>query len=150
MSAFAQDWSALMTTPPTDMTPSRDEIDYKLDHLLAQWYAWRREYRWGRGHKSGAVTRDYQTPTHYDWHNGAADARAEDLVNRQVEECVELVPNTPERWRTAIEFEAMNLVTGAQVWHSSALPADKEAREVLVLQARNMLLRELMRAGVMT
>lgn len=132
------------------VAPERDPVDIKLDHYLIGWYEYRRGYRFARGHKGASVTGSYQAPGHWDWKNGAADARAEELVNKQVDEAIGRIPNAPEPWRTALEFEAMNLATGAHVWISPRLPKEREAREVLVLEARNKLLLELRRDGVMT
>jgi hypothetical protein len=132
------------------VAPERDQVDLKLDALLIAWYEYRRGYRFGRGHKAAAVTSSYQTPGHWDWKNGASDDRANELVDKQVDQAIQRIPNVPERWRTALEFEAMNLSSGAAVWTSPMLPRDKNAREVLVLEARNRLLVELRRDGVMT
>ena len=56
----------------------RNEIDYIVDGLLSSWYAWRREYKMTRGYSGRDGTcRDYRAPGHWDWKNGAAEARAE-------------------------------------------------------------------------
>jgi hypothetical protein len=132
------------------VAPERDPIDVILDMHLRSWYVWRLEYRHARGHKAAAVTSEYNAPGHFDWSNGAAEARADDLVDRAMEDAVQRIPNAPQRWRTAIEFEAMNLHCKAAVWESPYLPKNPAERETLVLEARNMLLRELRSAGVMT
>lgn len=127
----------------------RNEIDFVVNDLLATWYAWRRQYKMTRGYAGRDSTcRDYRAPGHWDWRNGAAEARADDLVVKAVDRAVERIPNTPERWNTAIQFEAMNLHSGAAVWTSPMLPRNKAERDVLVLEARNMLLVELRKEGV--
>lgn len=139
-----------MTTNPTSPI-DHDLIEFKLDELLASWHRWRVNYRLARGYSgSDSTCRDHRTPGHFDWWNGAADARAEELLVKAVDAAMDKVPNIPERWNTALHFEAMNLVSGAAVWASPMLPKDRGEREVLVREARNMLLRELQRAGVMT
>jgi hypothetical protein len=132
------------------VAPERDPVDIALDLHLRSWYMWRMEYRYGKGHKAAAVTNEYRAPGHFDWANGAAQERADDLVDRAVDAAVQRMPNAPQRWRTAIEFEAMNLHCKAAVWESPYLPTNPHERETLVLEARNMLLRELRSAGVMT
>lgn len=127
----------------------RNEIDFIVDGLLATWYAWRREYKMTRGYSGRDGTcRDYRAPGHWDWKNGAAEARADDLVVHAVDRAIDRIPNVPQRWNTAIQFEAMNLHSGAAVWTSPMLPRDKAERDVLVLEARNRLLVELRREGV--
>lgn len=129
---------------------ARADIDYRLDGLLRDWHAWRGKYRYTRGHAAvDSTCRDYRAPGHWDWQNGAADARADDLVMRAVEESVSRVPNTPEPWRTAIEFHAANLGAGARVWSSPRLPADPTTAAVLLLEARTRLLREMRAGGVL-
>lgn len=51
--------------------------------------------------------------------------------------------------RAAIHITARNCYTGHSVWISPRLPANQEERAVIVLEARNMLTRKLMAAGVM-
>lgn len=118
-------------------------IDERLDGLLIDWYEHFRGYRYGTGagHRSeSATTADYRTPGHMDWANGAADERADRLMLESMNECIEKIPNAPERWRTALEFNARNLHQGITVWYSPVLPATKEERDVLILEARNRLL----------
>ncbi len=50
--------------------------------------------------------------------------------------------------RAAALILARNCYTGRSVWISPRLPADREERAVVVLEARNMLTRRLMAAGV--
>lgn len=127
-----------------------EDLDFRLDRLLAEWYEWRRSYRLTKGYAGrDATCRDYRTPGHWDWKNGAADDRADDLMVKAVDAAIERIPNAPQRWNTAIQFEAMNLHSGAAVWTSPMLPQSHEEREVLVLEARNMLLMELRGQGVM-
>jgi hypothetical protein len=141
MRTFQEDWPTTVTT---------EDIDFKLDRILAEWYGWRRTYRLTKGYAGqDATCRDYRTPGHWDWRNGAQDERADDLMVKAVDEAIERIPNAPQRWNTAIQFEAMNLHSGAAVWTSPMLPQDRGELEVLVMEARNMVLMELRRAGVM-
>lgn len=129
----------------------KNEIDHLIDDLLSRWYEYRRGYRLARGYSGAGLTcRNYNTPTHWDWRNGAEDERAEKERMRGVDRAVERIPNEPRRWRTAIEFEAMNLHSGAAVWVSPMLPRDRAELEVLRLEARVHLLRQLQREGVVT
>jgi hypothetical protein len=50
--------------------------------------------------------------------------------------------------RTALQIQARNLACGVSVWTSARLPADVEERTVILMEARNKLLRRLIVAGV--
>ena len=127
----------------------RNPIDVRLDEMLVSWHQHRSGYKFARGYAGqDATCRNYRSPTHFDWQNGATQARSDALQAAAVDAAMELVPNTPRRWHTALAFEARNLCTGAQVWSSPVLPKGEEL-EVLVLEARNRLLLELRRAGAM-
>jgi hypothetical protein len=142
MGAVTEKWMAIMS--------AREDFEFKIDRLLADWHQWRRSYRFTRGFSgSDGTCRDYRAPGHWDWKNGAADAKADEMEMRAVDEAIERVPNTPHRWKTALEFHAMNLHSGCAVWTSPVLPKTRAEREVLLLEARNMLLVELRRAGAL-
>lgn len=129
----------------------RDDIDAILDDLLARWHKYTQGYRFSAGYSGvSSTTRNYQTPTHWDWGNGAVEDRMEKVQMQAVSEAIERVPNDPRPWRTMIQFEARNLATAAQVWTSPRLPADKNEFEILRLEARNKALKELNKQGVMT
>lgn len=133
-----------------DNMPMKTDLDRRIDELLILWHRHRAGYRMASGYSgSDSTCRDYRTPTHWDWQNGATDARADAITAKGVEEAAALVPNTPKRWNTALAFEARNLASGASVWTSPVLPRDPEELAILVLEARNMLARELIRAGVL-
>jgi hypothetical protein len=137
------------TTSVRKITRPSDAIAHRLDELLMMWHRHREGYKLSRGYADqDATCRDYRAPTHWDWQNGATQARADALEVEAVDAAMELVPNTPRRWNTALAFEARNLCSGAVVWTSPVLPKDREEREVLVLEARNLLLVQLLRAGV--
>ena len=49
---------------------------------------------------------------------------------------------------TAIQINARNIATGRVVWNSARLPTDPQERSLLLLEARNELMRKLILAGV--
>lgn len=133
-----------------DPTTARSEMDLRIDALLILWHQHRSSYRFASGYAGRDSTcRDYRSPGHWDWQNGATDARADAIEAQGVEDAANRVPNAPKRWNTALTFEARNLATGYAVWGSPVLPRDPEERAILVLEARNLLARELIRAGVL-
>lgn len=125
-------------------------VDERLDGLLADWHEWRARYQLNAGHRSASpTTQDHRTPAHMDWWNGAEDARAEQEQMRTFDRAIGSIPNEPHPWRLALEFNARNLAARITVWYSPRLPATREERDVLLLEARNKLLLELRRLGVM-
>lgn len=130
---------------------TKTAIDNRLDELLVMWHHFRSSYSVGRGFAGkDATCRDFQTPTHWDWKNGALEGRVDAITAKAVSDAVDVIPNTPRRWNTALAFEARNLASHAVVWSSPVLPKDKEELEVLVLEARTMLLVQLKKSGVLT
>jgi hypothetical protein len=75
------------------------------------------------------------------------------MVDRRImqgfDAAIQRIPNEPRPWFTALQFEARNLAVRHQVWASPRLPANRGEREVLILEARVRLLRELARDGVL-
>lgn len=128
-----------------DMTP-----DEQLDALLIAWHEYVQGYNLTRGYSADQrTTGAYNTPGHMDWWNGAAAERYDSEQVKAVDDAVHCIPNEPERWRTALEFNARNLARGITVWFSPLLPPTKEARDVLLLEARNKLMLQLRSMGVM-
>lgn len=123
----------------------KSEIDNIVDDLLSRWHRWRRGYQMTKGYSSvDAACRDHRSSTRWDWLNGAEEDRADELVLKSVDAAVDRIA---QPWRTAIEFEARNLAAGCHVWSSPRLPTG-EALEVIKIEARNKLIVELHREGV--
>lgn len=126
------------------------DLDAIVNDLLARWHRWRTTYQHTRGYPaSDATCRGFSAPNHWDWLNGAADERADELLVQAVDNAVDRVPNTPQPWNLALQFEARNLASRAKVWTSPRLPRDAGELQVLRLEARNRLLIELQRSGVL-
>jgi hypothetical protein len=126
--------------------PPVRQVDREIDCLLIEWHEFTRGYSYGKGYRaSDSTSQDYRAPSHHDWRNGAEDARAERLRGQTLCECMDSIPNVPERWRTALETQARNLSTGYAVWTSPVLPRTQEEREILLMEARTKLLIELRR-----
>lgn len=119
------------------------ELDEVLNDLLARWHEWSRRYAYASGYPSvDSTCRDARTSKQYEEDDGG---RADDFEM----ECFDAaMDNVPQPWRTALSFQARNLVSGANVWNSLRLPASPEERAVLLLEARNKLLREWEKKGM--
>lgn len=82
----------------------------------------------------------------YDWENGVES----ELVDKRIMQGFDAsIQRIPQPWFTALQFEARNLAVRHQVWASPRLPIDRREREVLILESRNRLLRELAKDGIL-
>jgi hypothetical protein len=114
--------------------------------MLADWHycpAHRREHGFaGKAAGFGQCRSNSQ----YDWQNGVED----EMVDRRIMQGFDAsIQRVPQPWFTALQFEARNLAVRYQVWASPRLPANREEREVLILEARVRLLKELAKDGVL-
>ena len=128
----------------------RTEVDINqvLNDLLARWHIWSSSYSFGKGYPSvDSACRDSRTSRQYDDTNGALDAGVE---NRIMEAFDAAVWTIPQPHLTAIQFQARNFHARVAVWKSPRLPEDDMERGVLLMEARNKLMRALARSGVMS
>lgn len=131
-------------------TQERPELDINavLNDLLGRWHAWSSSYSMGKGYPSvDSACRHSRTSKQYDDANGALDASVE---NKIMEAFDAAIWNIQQPHLTALQFQARNFCTGRQVWTSPRLPTDEIERAVLVMEARNMLMKALARGGVMS
>ncbi len=132
--------------------PTEAEINERLNDLLARWHARCQGYSAGKGYPSSdAVFGQSKSTSVWDSWNGAEEEAAQRRIMEGFDAVIWTMPNTDTQpFLTALQFQARNFSTRAQVWNSPRLPADDEERAVLLMEARNMLLRALARAGVMS
>jgi hypothetical protein len=128
--------------------PTEAEINERLNDLLRRWHAHCLGYSAGKGYPSSdAVCRSSKSSSVWDGWNGAQDQ----AVERKIMDAFDgAMWNVPQPYLTALQFQARNLYTGKQVWQSPRLPADPMERGVLLMEGRNILMRGLARAGVMS
>jgi len=124
-----------------------NDVDRLVDDLLARWHRYSGGYRAARGF--GSVSSMFADSGHTRTQAREEDqeARAEKIIMVRFDEQVRKV-NQP--WFTALAFEARNLCTGHQVWTSPRLPTDPAELEVIRLEARTKLMRELARDGILS
>ncbi|MGE4243701.1 hypothetical protein [Ramlibacter sp.] len=135
-----------MNAPQTPYPVKQADLEGVIDARLIEWFEHFRNYTYGRkqGHRrSSTVAGDYQTPGYMDWANGADEEKAEWIRTRNLDEAVNAVKDEPQRWHTALVFNARNLHIGRVIWDSPRLPVDREEREILIQEARNLLATEL-------
>jgi hypothetical protein len=125
----------------------RDDLQDLLSSMLADWHNWS-HYTSDRAGPAGktAVFGQSRSNSQYDWENGLES----DAIDRRIMQGFDnAAQRVPQPWLTALQFEARNLAVRYQVWASPRLPTNREEREVLILEARNKLLKELAKDGVL-
>lgn len=125
----------------------QNDIQHVLSGMLADWHNWCHHTADRAGHAGkAAVFGQSRSNSQYDWENGLES----DAIDRRIMQGFDnAVQRIPQPWLTALQFEARNLAVRHQVWASPRLPQDRGAREVLILEARNRLLKELAKDGVL-
>jgi hypothetical protein len=124
----------------------RNDVNVILDDILSRWHFHCKHYSPVPIAGADPMFRNAVSPKGWD---STADI-ADDTVNTAQMKAVDFqVGEMKDPHRAAIHVLARNCYTGHAVWISPRLPADKETRVVIVLEARNMLTRKLMAAGVM-
>ena len=131
----------------------RNDIDSILDSLLADWHCWASNYRYVSQSGSCAMFADAKSGRQ---HQDADELHDNAKHNKTMNE-IEFAINGDKRgegamlepYKTSLSFKARNLVTGVSVWNSPRLPADPQARTVILMTAKNALMLRLNAAGVM-
>ena len=108
--------------------PNRDLLD-----MLALWWRYESQQIPVQGYPSECpTTAGYKASRQYDDNNGAAETDARGLLAKSIGRAVD---SLQEPYRTALHIVARNRVTGASVWLSPRLPADKDERAQIVSDA---------------
>lgn len=117
-----------------------------LDDILSRWHHHCKTYRVVG--EPGADPMFRNAVTSKGWNN-TSDI-ADDAVNAAQMKAVDFhVSEMQEPHKAAIYVTARNCYTGRSVWLSPRLPTNPEERAIVIMEARNMLTRRLMTAGVM-
>jgi hypothetical protein len=125
----------------------QSDIQNILSGMLADWhrYCTHTAERHGFAGKAAGFGQS-KSNSQYDWQNGVED----EMVDRRIMQGFDAAAQRVRQpYLTALQFEARNLAVRYQVWSSPRLPTNRQEREVLILEARVMLLRELARDGVL-
>ena len=131
----------------------RNDSDVILDDLLARWH----DHCAGERHITGGgadpMFRNAKSGRSWD----STQEIIEDEISSDTMDAITLHVSGDKRghgamldpWRSAIYVHARNLACRHAVWNNPRLPADPQERAVIVMEARNELMRRLFRAGVM-
>jgi hypothetical protein len=124
----------------------KQDTAHILDGLLGDWHRWALGYQYVAGIGSSAMFKSARSSRGYESESDITEAT---LHGKQMESINFHVFELPSmQWITAIQMQARNIATGTHVWRSPRLPADIEARAVLLRDARNALVEKLQGAGV--
>lgn len=122
-----------------------------LNDLLKRWHRWQIGFSPVPTCSADPMFRNVQSGK--TWDSTSQVLRDElnsstmESIDFQVGELPDEVPARP--YRSAIYTIAKNLHAGGNVWLSKRLPEDAMERGIVYMEARNMLMRRLMTAGVM-
>lgn len=124
----------------------RNESDLILDDLLSRWHSWCK----GAGH----ITPICADPMFRNAKSGRSWDTTDEIVESELTndtmKAIDFeVGEIAEPHRSAIYANARNLASRHAVWMSPRLPADPAQRAILVLEARILITKRLLRAGIM-
>ncbi len=123
----------------------RSENDHLVNDLLASWHRWASGWSGVASHGACAMFTSVRSSRQWDSEKDVVDGTLHNQTMKAIEFNVgELSPVH----RTAIQIHARNLATGASVWKSPRLPENPEELAVVLLEAKNALVRRLLAAGM--
>lgn len=123
-----------------------DDSNHLLDDLLSRWHSWAKGF--SPIAQQGACPMFRQARSPRGWED-SSDITA-DEVHQSTMEAVDFhVGEIPDPHRSAIYAHARNLYAGRAVWSNPRLPSDPMERSVILMEAKNQLMRRLITAGVL-
>lgn len=124
----------------------KDDTRELLDDILRRWHNWSAGYRAIADVGSSPMFRQAKSGRQYESQYEIAEHQLDDSAMEAVDFHVyELSADH----RTALQINARNIATGRSVWTSARLPADLQARAVLLGAARAALAGRLVEAGIL-
>lgn len=147
--------SAVPTRPAVAVPQEPEQIDEMavvLNDLLKRWHRWQSGYSPVPVCSADPMFRNVKSGKTWD----STSQVIRDELNGSTMETIDFhvgeLPDdetTGRAYRSAIYSIARNLHAGQSVWSSPRLPRDPMERGVVCMEARNMLTRRLIAAGVM-
>lgn len=124
----------------------RDDSSQILDDLLSRWHSWAKGFAICPQPSADPMFRNAKSSRGWDTEGEIIDGE----LNASTMEGLDFeVGEMADPHRSAIYANARNLASRHTVWSSPRLPTDPAERAILVLEARNMLTKRLLRAGIM-
>lgn len=117
-----------------------------IDQILSDWHRWATNKGIEPLVKAQPMWKQATTPRGWDSVSEIIDV----VIENDVMEAVDFqISELCDVYRTALQITARNLALGWHVWSSPRLPADKQARLLIVREAKDALAIRLRNAGVM-
>jgi hypothetical protein len=139
--------------PEQDQESEADprECAATLNDLLVRWHRWQKGYTPVPTCSADPMFRNVKSSKNWDSTSQVIQDELNGSTMETIEAQVSELPDVDklQPYRSAIYAIARNLHVGASVWSSPRLPADPLERGIVVMEARNMLMRRLIAAGVM-
>ena len=117
-----------------------------LKDILSRWHVWASGYQANAGRTACAMFSNAKTPNHWQ----TADSVTDEQIDANGLRAVDFqVSEMEEPYKSAIYEYARNCYTGHSVWRSPRLPADREARIMVLAEAKAQISERLINAGVL-
>ena len=113
------------------------QLNDMLNEILREWHQWSSNDSFGKGFGSRSAS----------CHIGPGGTSSWEIADMETVDAV--IDAIPQPHRTALAFQARNLSSRAQVWTSPQLPENWEERQILLMEALNMLTKGLIAKGVL-
>lgn len=124
----------------------RNEQHEILDSLLSEWHSWARAEPLQPMRCADPMFRNAKSSKGWD---STSDVIEDEIRDKTMKAIDFQVGEMLEPHRSAIYIHARNCCTGRNVWLSPRLPSDPIERGVILLEAKNALMRRLLGAGIM-
>lgn len=125
----------------------RNDSDVILDDLLSRWHDWARGFQISPEAGADPMFRDVKSGRR-NW-DSLDDIIESDLTASTMKAMDFEVGEMADPYRAAIYVNARNLASGYSVWSNPRLPSDPLERAIVTTEARIILTKRLLRAGVM-
>lgn len=137
--------------PVQEFDPHPGETAGALNDLLLRWHRWQVGFSPVPVCGADPMFRDVKSGKTWDSTGQVIRDELDGSTMEAIDFHVGELPDVPfvQPYRSAIYTIARNLHSRGTVWMSARLPTDPLERGVIYMEARNMLMRRLMTAGVM-
>lgn len=137
--------------PAQEFEEDASETAGALNDLLVRWHRWQAGFSPVPTCSADPMFRNVKSGKTWDSTHQVIRDELDGSTMEAIDFHVGELPDVPMKqpYRSAIYMIAKNLHARANVWESARVPKDPLERGVIYMEARNMLIRRLMAAGVM-
>ena len=124
----------------------QNEIDQILDDLLSRWHSWARGFQVSPETGADPMFRNAKSGRGWD----TIDEIVESELTSDTMKAIDFeVSELADPYRSAIHVNARNLASRHAVWSNPRLPSDPAERALVIVEARILLTKRLLRCGIM-